>query len=135
MIQSGSDFGGESSGHILVPVFNDLYIGDGIITLINILEGIFKQDRTIDELKREIISIPNKLFNTRVANKKIFLEDDKNIKVFSELKKMIGNEGRMLLRPSGTENLIRLLIEHKDVMQIEILSKYFYDNINKDTIV
>ncbi len=135
MIQSGSDFGGESSGHILVPVFNDLYIGDGIITLINLLEVIFKQDRSIDDLKREIISIPSKLFNTRVDNKKVFLEDDKNLKVFSELKRMIGDEGRILLRASGTENLIRLLIEHKDVTQIEILSKYFYDNINKNTIV
>ncbi len=135
MIQSGSDFGGESSGHVLVPVFNDLYVGDGIITLINILEVIFKQDKTIDDLKREIISIPSKLFNTRVANKKIFLEDGNNIEVFAELKKMIGNEGRILLRPSGTEKLIRLLIEHKDIKQIEKLSKYFYDNINKDTIV
>ena len=86
-------------------------------------------------MKREIISIPSKLFNTRVANKKIFLEDGNNIEVFAELKKMIGNEGRILLRPSGTEKLIRLLIEHKDIKQIEKLSKYFYDNINKDTIV
>jgi len=135
MVKSGSDFGGESSGHILIPVSNDFYIGDGIITLISLLEVIFKQDKTIDELKEEIISIPSKLFNTEVMDKKIFLEDKINTKVFLDLEKMIGSNGRLLLRPSGTENLIRLLIEHKDAEQIEILSKYFYDNINKNTTV
>ena len=68
-------------------------------------------------------------------DKKIFLEDKINTKVFLDLEKMIGSNGRLLLRPSGTENLIRLLIEHKDAEQIEILSKYFYDNINKNTTV
>jgi phosphoglucosamine mutase len=135
MVKSGSSFGGESSGHILIPVSNGFYIGDGIVTLISLLEVIFKQDKTIDELKEEIISIPGKLFNTKVANKKIFLEDKINAKVFLDLKKMLGSNGRLLLRPSGTENLIRLLIEHEDAEQIEILSKYFYDNINKNTIV
>ena len=135
MIKSGSSFGGESSGHILIPVSNGFYIGDGIITLISLLEVIFKQDKTIDELKEEIISIPSKLFNTKVMDKKIFLEDKINTKVFLDLEKMIGSNGRLLLRPSGTENLIRLLIEHKDAEQIEILSKYFYDNINKNTTV
>ena len=65
---------------------------------------------------------------------KKFLENESNIKIFIDLENMIGSNGRMLLRPSGTENLIRLLIEHKDVNQIEILYKYFYDNINKNTI-
>ena len=135
MIKSGSNLGGESSGHILIPVANDFYIGDGIITLISLLEVIFKQDKTIDELKEEIISAPSKLFNTKVIDKKIFLEDKINAKVFLDLEKMVGPNGRLLLRPSGTENLIRLLIEHEDAKQIEILSKYFYDNINKDTTV
>jgi phosphoglucosamine mutase len=135
MVKSGSSFGGESSGHILIPVANDFYIGDGIITLISLLEVIFKQDKNIDELKEEIISVPSKLFNTKVTDKKIFLEDKINIKVFLDLEKMMGPNGRLLLRPSGTENLIRLLIEHEDAEQIEILSKYFYDNINKNTIV
>ena len=135
MVKSGSSLGGESSGHILIPVANDFYVGDGIITLISLLEVIFKQDKTIDELKEEIISAPSKLFNTKVIDKKIFLEDKINAKVFLDLEKMVGPNGRLLLRPSGTENLIRLLIEHEDAEQIEILSKYFYDNINKNTIV
>ena len=53
MIKSGSSFGGESSGHILVPVFDNFYIGDGIITLINLLEVIFKQEKNINSLKKE----------------------------------------------------------------------------------
>ena len=135
MIQSDSNYGGESSGHILSKVFNGLYVGDSIITLIRVLEVLFKQDKNIDQLKDEIISIPSKLFNTEVINKEMFLEDEINKKVFSQLKDMIGNEGRMLLRPSGTENLVRLLIEHKDDREIEKLSNYFYGNINKNTIV
>ena len=135
MIRSGSTFGGESSGHILAPVSDCLYVGDGIITLINFLEVIFNQDKSIDELKNQISSIPSKLFNTKVTDKKKFLEDKVNIKVFSKLEKMIGSSGRLLLRPSGTENLIRLLIEHEDAEKIETLSRYFYDNINQNTIV
>ena len=135
MIKSGSSFGGESSGHILVPVFDNFYIGDGIITLINLLEVIFKQEKNIDSLKKEIISIPSKLFNIKVINKEKFIEDAQNIKVTKDLKKMLNDEGRILLRPSGTENLVRLLIEHRNPKQIEILSEYFYDNINKNTIV
>ena len=99
------------------------------------MEVLFKQDKNIDQLKDEIISIPSKLFNIEVIDKEIFLEDEINKKVFSQLKNMIGNEGRMLLRPSGTENLVRLLIEHKDDREIEKLSNYFYGNINKNTIV
>jgi phosphoglucosamine mutase len=135
MIKSGSSFGGESSGHILVPVFDNFYIGDGIITLINLLEVIFKQEKNINSLKKEITSIPSKLFNIKVINKEKFIEDAQNIKVTKDLKKMLNEEGRILLRPSGTENLVRLLIEHRNPKQIEILSEYFYDNINKNTIV
>jgi len=127
--------GGESSGHILVRVFDNFYVGDSIITLINLLEVIFKQDKSIDYLKKEIISIPSKLFNIQVIDKQNFLEDMQNIKVIKDLKQMLDEEGRILLRPSGTENLVRLLIEHTNPQQIEILSKYFYDNINKNTTV
>jgi phosphoglucosamine mutase len=103
--------------------------------LINLLEVIFKQEKNINSLKKEITSIPSKLFNIKVINKEKFIEDSQNIKVTKDLKKMLNEEGRILLRPSGTENLVRLLIEHRNPKQIEILSEYFYDNINKNTIV
>ena len=59
------------------------------------------------------------------------MRDEANRKVFSELENKVFNSGRVLIRASGTENLIRLLIEHQDLNEINKLEKYFCDNIQK----
>jgi phosphoglucosamine mutase len=59
------------------------------------------------------------------------MRNQNNIKVMQELENQINNRGRIVLRPSGTEELIRLLIEHENESEIKILLDYFYDNINK----
>ena len=59
------------------------------------------------------------------------MRDEVNRKVFSELENKVINSGRVLIRASGTENLIRLLIEHQDLNEINKLEKYFCDNIQK----
>ena len=59
------------------------------------------------------------------------MKDMINQKVFSELERKVINSGRVLIRASGTENLIRLLIEHQDLNEINKLEKYFCDNIQK----
>ena len=74
---------------------------------------------------------PSKLFNQKVINKTEFLSDKHNKKVFATLVNEIGGDGRILIRPSGTENLIRVLIEHHDVDKIDELEMYFYDNIKQ----
>ena len=75
--------------------------------------------------------IPSKLINLPVLNKEKFMRDKVNRKVFSELENKVINSGRVLIRASGTENLIRLLIEHQDLNEINKLEKYFCDNIQK----
>lgn len=133
MSEIKAEIGGESSGHIITTDFTNIPIGDGIITLINLLEILEKTRLDFDELKKSTsnIVIPNKLINIAVTNKKKFMENKINKKVFLDLENKVANSGRILIRASGTENLIRLLIEHKNSEEINKLEKHFCDNIQK----
>ena len=133
MTDISAEIGGESSGHITITDFIDIPIGDGIITLINLLEVLSKTELGLDDFKKATSKIvtPSKLINIPVENKKEFMENKINQKIFIDLENRVTNLGRILIRESGTENLIRLLIEHKDSKEIEKLEKYFCDNIQK----
>lgn len=133
MTDINAKIGGESSGHIITTDFINIPIGDGIITLINLLETLIKTKKNLDDLKKVTSKsiIPSKLINLPVLNKEKFMRDEVNRKVFSELENKVINSGRVLIRASGTENLIRLLIEHQDLNEINKLEKYFCDNIQK----
>ncbi len=134
MEETNAEIGGESSGHIITTDFIDIPIGDGIITLINLLEVLSKsKEKNLDDLKKMTSKyiIPSKLINIPVSDKDKFMKDTINQKVFSELDHKVINSGRVLIRASGTENLIRLLIEHQDLNEINKLEKYFCDNIQK----
>ena len=99
--------------------------------MINLISALISLEQPLSELKKEIKPIPSKLVNIRVKDKSGFINDQQNRKVIKELKNKINNRGRIIVRPSGTEELIRLLIEHENESEIEILLNYFYDNINK----
>ena len=134
MEETNAEIGGESSGHIITTDFIDIPIGDGIITLINLLEVLSKsKEKNLNDLKKITSKhiIPSKLINIPVSDKDKFMKDMINQKVFSELERKVINSGRVLIRASGTENLIRLLIEHQDLNEINKLEKYFCDNIQK----
>ena len=132
MIKNNAYIGGESSGHIIINDFNNLYVGDGLITMINLISSLINMEQSLSELKKEIQPIPSKLINIKIKDKLGFMNNQNNIRVIQELENKINNRGRIILRPSGTEELIRLLIEHENESEIEILLNYFYDNINKN---
>ena len=133
MTDISAEIGGESSGHIITTDFIDIPIGDGIITLIDLLEVLSKTELSLDDFKKATSKIvtPSKLINIPVKNKTEFMENKINQKIFIDLENRVTNLGRILIRESGTENLIRLLIEHQDSEEIEKLEKYFCDNIQK----
>ena len=123
MLETGCNLGGEQSGHI---IFSDYATtGDGQMTAVQLLNIIRASGKTLGQLAGEIELYPQMLVNVRVsALGKLRLEDDKEIKTaiaFAEEK--LGNEGRVLVRASGTEPLVRVMLEGRDKKLTETLSQ------------
>ena len=122
--------GGESSGHIIINNDN-LLLGDGIITFLHILEMLLNQNKKLGDYREIINKLPSKLINIRVQDKESTLSSKYNQDLIKKINNSIGHEGRILVRASGTEDLIRVLVEHSDVKQLNYFLDYFCDNIKK----
>ena len=133
MIKSNSKLGGEPSGHILLSDFAKT--GDGLLTAIKILSLLKKSRSKASEFLRPFQPIPQSLKNLKNINKSVLL--NKNIiSLVEKHQEELGKKGRILLRPSGTEDLIRVIVECTDLNLlnsiIEIISKAIIkENDNK----
>lgn len=119
MLQENCVFGGEQSGHIIFLEHNTT--GDGLLTAIQLLAIVKKTNKKLSELKNVINILPQVLVNAKVDNKKKndYLEYPKIKDKITELQNKFSDEGRVLIRPSGTEPIVRVMIEGKDLQQIE----------------
>lgn len=106
--------GGEQSGHIIMRMFNTT--GDGLVTGLQLLKAMKDEARPLSEMASVMQIFPQVLKNARVSNaKKHHYLDDKVIAAqCSVLEAMFHGEGRVLIRPSGTEPLVRVMIEGRD---------------------
>ena len=111
MMKNNYSIGGEQSGHIIL--LNDSRFGDGLKTALCLMNAIKESSKTISELKREITIYPQLLENLTVKDKKIVLNDEDINKAIKEVEQDLGDDGRILVRPSGTEPLIRVMVEAK----------------------
>ena len=133
MIKSNSKLGGEPSGHILLSDFAKT--GDGLLTAIKILSLLKKSRSKASVFLRPFQPIPQSLKNLKNINKSVLL--NKNIiSLVEKHQEELGKKGRILLRPSGTEDLIRVMVECTDLnllkSTIEIISKAIIkENDNK----
>ena len=113
MKKHGSVLGGEGSGHMIC--LDKSTSGDGIISAIQVLEVLAKSDSNLNQLKNEMVKYPQVLINVR-TNKSIDLDSHHMLnKTMLEVEKSLGDEGRVLIRASGTESLIRVMVEAKDM--------------------
>ena len=109
MIQNNYSFGGDQSGHIIFA--KHATTGDGILTSLKIMDAMIDEKKTLKELTKDVVLYPQVLKNVEVTDKNKCIEDNNLLSYKESLEKEIQNKGRILLRKSGTENLIRIMVE------------------------
>lgn len=125
MTKNGHIIGGEDSGHIIFSKYATT--GDGLLTAIKVMEVMIAKKVTLSELTKGFVKYPQLLVNVKVTSKKEVNEDPD---VQAEVKKVadaLGDTGRILVRESGTEPLIRVMVEAKTDEECE---KYVYQVVN-----
>lgn len=104
--------GGEQSGHIIFRNSNST--GDGLVTALHLLEVMVEKRENISNLKKIMQKYPQKLINVNVADKKKVVESVELNNSIKEAEEKLNGRGRILVRPSGTESLIRVMVEAQD---------------------
>lgn len=119
MLENGYNIGGEQSGHIIF--LDDNTTGDGLLSALHLLEVMVETKKPLSELASIMEIYPQALINAKVPNhkKEQFMEYAEIAEAIDALEKQFNGQGRVLIRPSGTEPLVRVMIEGKDQAQIE----------------
>ncbi len=111
MLKDGYNLGGEQSGHVVFLDFNTT--GDGMLTGIQLLHVMKETGKKLSELAAEVTTYPQKLVNVKVQDKKAALNNDKIKAVIKDVEDEMAGDGRVLVRPSGTQDLLRVMAEAK----------------------
>ena len=129
MRKKGCNFGGEQSGHIILSDYSTT--GDGLVAALQVLSVICESEKPASEVLNKFELFPQLLKNTKFdAGKKNPLEE-KSVQDFIKEKEVeLGENGRILVRKSGTENLIRVMVEGKDRKQIEKIADEIIGKVN-----
>ena len=133
MLQNGFQLGGEQSGHIIFS--KHARTGDGILTSLMIMEVIMETKQTLAKLAEEVTIYPQLLKNVRVSDKKTARENPEVVKAVAAVTEALGDDGRILVRESGTEPVIRVMVE---ATTDEICEKYVdqvIDVMKKENLV
>lgn len=131
MMKGGFNIGGEQSGHIIF--LDDNTTGDGMMSALNLLKVMTEEKKPLSKLKSIMTILPQYLVNAKVSNdkKNSYLNDSEIKKRINALEDKFKGNGRVLIRPSGTEPLVRVMIEGKDQKEIEKDAKELADFIEK----
>ena len=118
MLKDGYNIGGEQSGHVILLDYNPT--GDGILTSLMLIKIILEENKTASEVCNIVKIFPQVLVNAKVdSNKKdMYKNDTEIIQKIESIEKEFSGNGRTLIRPSGTEPLIRVMIEGEDINEI-----------------
>jgi len=131
MLKEGYNLGGEQSGHVILLDYNPT--GDGILTSLMLIQIMLEKQKSLSELCKCIQKYPQALVNARVDNnKKQNCNTDEDIqKEIKNIQNELKENGRVLVRPSGTEPIVRIMIEGQNQEDIENKAQKLRDLINK----
>ncbi|MFQ3185018.1 MAG: phosphoglucosamine mutase [Marinomonas primoryensis] len=125
--QHGWLLGGEPSGHIVCKSITTT--GDGIIAALQVLRAMIEEDKDLDELLVGLVKFPQKLKNIRVAKRFVPNEEPELQKAIAVANERLNGLGRVLLRASGTEPLIRVMVEGRDNETVDELVDYLVEEV------
>jgi phosphoglucosamine mutase len=121
--------GGEQSGHLIFS--EHLFTGDGLITALSVLRTMAASGRELADLADDLKTYPQVLLNIRVSEKKDLAEIPEAAAVMTKIEEQLGSNGRLLVRYSGTEPLLRVMLEGQDLQQIDRWAHQIADAVNK----
>ena len=129
MIKGKYVLGGEQSGHIIFLDYNTT--GDGLVTALQIATILKSEDKSLSELCSVMKELPQVLANAKVPNdkKNIYLEDEEIKAEIKRIEELLHGKGRVLIRPSGTEPLVRVMLEGENQEEIDKLAHNLADMI------
>lgn len=131
MLENGYNIGGEQSGHVIF--LDDNTTGDGLLSALHLLEVMVDTGKSLSELASVMEVLPQALVNAKVPNhkKEHYMEYQEVADAIAEVEKKFNGEGRVLIRPSGTEPLVRVMIEGKDQKVIDEEAKKLAELITR----
>jgi phosphoglucosamine mutase len=129
MQKRGLSLGGEQSGHLIFS--EHLFTGDGLITALSVLRTMAASGRELAELADDLTTYPQVLLNVRVRERTDLEKIPDVVAVMKQVEEALGGNGRLLVRYSGTEPLLRVMLEGQDLQQINRWAQQIVDAVNK----
>ena len=130
MLRRNSPLGGEQSGHIIFSEYGTT--GDGMLTALKVLETAQREGSTLDELAAEMVVYPQILLNVRVKERRPLEDMPRVTDEIASCESMLDGSGRVLVRFSGTEPLLRVMVEGPEKGQTEMLARRIVDAIHAE---
>jgi phosphoglucosamine mutase len=129
MRRAGYNFGGEQSGHLIF--LDHVTTGDGVAAALNVLAVMQREGRPLSALARCFEPVPQALVNVAVREKRPLAELPEVAKAIAAVERALGGDGRVLVRFSGTENKVRVLVEGPDARRIRAHAEQISDELRK----
>ncbi|MBQ12897.1 MAG: phosphoglucosamine mutase [Gammaproteobacteria bacterium] len=132
LLLKGWDLGGESSGHIIC--LDKTTTGDGIISALQALAAVVNCNQPLADLKNKMRKLPQSMVNIKLSNR-LDVTNNKNVQsAVASVEARLGEKGRVLLRPSGTEPVLRVMVEGEDSDVVSRLAKELSDQVAEEVL-